>query len=268
MWWREGGYLLFSDYRSSRRFKWEPKTGVTLVKEPTNEGNGQTRDHKGRLIVCERQARRVVRYEADGEPTVMAARYQGRRLNKPNDVVVKSDGAIYFTDPGAPGPEYDLDFPGVYRVSPDRDSVTLLINDLVFPNGLALSHDERVIYLIDTQRSQIRAFDLQPDGMLSRGTDRVFFQFPVKSAKSGLCDGMKVDSEGNVYCTGPGGVWVIDPQGKHLGTISTGEKMHTNLAWGGDDWKTLFITTHGTLSRIQLKIPGVPVPSPKPAANK
>ena len=264
VWWQEGGYLLFSDYRSSRRFKWEPDKGVTLLREPTDEGNGMTRDPQGRLIVCERAGRCVRRFEHDGTTTVMAARYRGRRLNKPNDVVVKSDGSIYFTDPGAPGPEYDLDFPGIYRVAPDRGSITLLLRDLVFPNGLAFSPDERVLYMIDTQRRQIRACDLQTDGMLSRGTDRVFFQFP-KTDIAGLADGMKVDVEGNVYSTGPGGVWVIDSKGEHLGTISTGAKFHTNLAWGGGDWKTLFITTHETLSRIRLNIPGVAVPSRKGA---
>ena len=261
-----GGYLLFSDYRKSRRYKWEPGNGVTLVQEPTNEGNGQTRDPQGRLIVCERAGRRVTRMEHDGSVTVMASRYRGLRLNKPNDVVAKSDGSIYFTDPGAPDPDLDLDIAGVYRISPDRGALTLLVRDFVFPNGLAFAPDESVLYIIDTQRRQIRAFDLHPNGMLALGTDRVFFQFP-KSEISGLADGMKVDVEGNVYSTGPGGVWILDPNGKHLGTISTGAKFHTNLAWGGDDWKTLFITTHETLSRIQMKVPGVPVPHKKPAAK-
>jgi gluconolactonase len=258
VWWQESDYLLFSDHRGNRRYKWTAETGVTLVKDETQGGNGQTRDRKGRLIVCERIARRLARFEADGELTVMANEYRGLPLNSPNDVVVKSDGAIYFTDPGAPAPDRMLDFAGVYRLSPDRASLTLLVRDCVFPNGLAFSPDERVLYLIDTQRQHIRVFDVQPDGMLGRGTDRVFFQF-APSDRPGLNDGMKVDSAGNVYCTGPGGVWVIDPAGRALGIISAGPKFHTNCAWGGGDWKTLFITTRETLCRIRLNIAGVPV---------
>lgn len=260
VWFQESGYLLFSDHRDSRRFKWTPDAGVSQVADQTHGGNGQTRDRKGRLIVCERIGRRLVRFEADGEMTVMANQYQGRRLNSPNDVVVKSDGSIYFTDPGAPRADAALDFPGVYRLSADLESLTLLTRDLVFPNGLAFSPDERVLYLIDTQRQHIRAIDLQHDGMLARGTDRVFFQF-APSDRPGLNDGMKVDVAGNVYCTGPGGIWVIDKAGRALGLISAGARFHTNCAWGGGDWKTLFFTTRESLCRIRLDIPGMPVPA-------
>ena len=232
VWWKEGGYLLFSGVRNNRRMKWEPEEGVTVFGEPTNEANGLTRDRQGRLIACERAGRRVTRLDPDGSINVMANSYHGRRLNRPNDVVVKSDGSIYFTDPGAPSPELDLDFAGVYRVSADRGTITAVARDFIFPNGLAFSPDESVLYIDDSRRMHIRAFDVQPNGMLALATDHVFFQF--KGDRPGVPDGMKVDVEGNVYCTGPGGVWITDPSGKHLGTILTGAEQTTNCAWGGE----------------------------------
>ena len=260
LWWREEGYLLFNEVRGSRRRKWSPSGGVTLLQEPSNNANGLTRDLKGRLLLCEGGANRVTRMEPDGEITVVANSYQGKRLNRPNDLVVKSDGSIYFTDPGAPDPDLPLDFSGVYRVSPDLGSVTLLVRDLVFPNGLAFSPDESVLYIDDYRVGHIRAFDVQPNGTLNLATDRVFCKLrePSPVGPDGP-DGMKVDVEGNVYCTGPGGVWVIDQSGEHLGTILTGAQT-TNVGWGGEDWKTLFITTVGHLYRIQLNIAGIQVP--------
>ncbi len=257
LWYREEGYLLFSDIRNSRRMKWTPKEGVSLFQESTNEGNGLTRDLQGRLIACEHSSRRVSRIEADGSITVVAERYEGKRLNRPNDVVVKSDGSIYFTDPGAPGPEFDLDFPGVYRVSPNLSAITLVTRDMARPNGLAFSPDESIFYVTNSLPDKyIQAFDVQSDGTLTNG--RLFFEFT--SDRPGNPDGMKVDVEGNVYCTGPGGVWIIDASGKHLGTILTGANQTTNCGWGGEDWKTLFITIRETVGRIQLKITGIPVP--------
>jgi len=267
LWWKEGGYFLFSEVRGNRRMKWSPEEGVTVFHEPTNNANGLTRDPQGRLIMCEGGARRVTRMEPDGSITVVANNYHGRRLNRPNDVVVKSDGSIYFTDPGAPAPGMDLDFAGVYRVSPDLGTSNLLVRDFVLPNGLAFSPDERTLYINDSQgvlvrddifRSvgHIRAFDVRANGMLANG--RVLCE--LRGEQSGIPDGMKVDVEGNVYCTGTGGIWIMDSSGKHLGTILTGVEHTTNLAWGGEDWKTLFITTPEILTRIQLKIPGIPVP--------
>ena len=269
LWWKEDSSLLFSEVRGSRRWKWSEADGVTLVEEPTNNANGLTRDRQSRLVMCEGGARRVSRVEHDGSITVIASNYHGRRLNRPNDVVVKSDGSIYFTDPGGPAPETDLDFAGVYRVSADLGTINLLVRDFVLPNGLAFSPDESVLYINDSQglmvrddamfRSQgrIDAFDVRATGMLANR--RVFHE--LQGELSGIPDGMKVDVEGNVYCTGPGGVWVMDPAGKHLGTILTEVEHTTNMAWGGDDWKTLFITTFETLARVQLKIPGLPVPA-------
>ena len=259
IWFREGGYLLFSDIRNSRRMKWSPGEGVSMFRQPTDEANGLTRDPQGRLVACEHATRRVTRLEQDGRVTVVADRYQGKRLNSPNDVVVYSNGSVYFTDPAFPGivgpAGVDQEFRGVYRADPDG-SVVLVASDFEAPNGLALSPDESILYIDDSLRGHVRAFTVQADGSLANG--RVFHEF--KGELPGLADGMKVDVEGTVYCTGPGGVWVLTSAGKHLGTILTGAEQTTNCAWGGDDWKTLFITTRNTLARISLEVPGVPVP--------
>ena len=257
LWWHEGGYLLFSDIGNNRRMKWAPGEGATLFQEPTNFANGLTRDIQGRLIACDRTPR-VVRHEPDGSLTVIANSYQGKSLNRPNDVVVKSDGSIYFTDPGAPAPEYQLDYAGVYRVSADLGTITLLVRDFITPNGLAFSPDESVLYINDSRRGHIRAFDMQPNGTLALATDRVLCD--LRGEHPGVPDGMKVDVEGNVYCGGSGGIWVIDPSGQHLGTIVHGAEASTNVAFGGDDWKTLYFTTRNELGSIDLNIPGVPVP--------
>ena len=269
LWWSEDQCLLFSEVRGSRRWKWSAGDGITLLQEPTNNANGLTRDPQGRLVMCEMGARRVSRVEPDGSITVIAGSYHGRPLNRPNDVVVKSDGSIYFTDPGGPAPDTDLDFSGVYRVSPDLGKINLLVRDYVLPNGLAFSPDESVLYINDSQGLYVNnsemfrslgfidAFDVRPNGMLANR--RRFCD--LRDEGTGIPDGMKVDVEGNVYCTGPGGVWIMDSTGNHLGTILTGVEHTTNIAWGGDDWRTLYITTFETLARIELQIPGLPVPA-------
>src|SRR5712675_3732387 len=176
LWWKEGKYLLFSDIHNNKRMKYEPGKGVSVFLEPTNRANGLTRDLQGRLLACEHDTRRVTRRELDGSLTVIASSFQGRRFNRPNDVVVKSDGAIYFTDPGGPAvPEqWDLSHTGVYRVSADLGTLTLLVSDFIVPNGLAFSPDESILYINDSRRGHIRAFDLAPNGTLARQTDRVF----------------------------------------------------------------------------------------------
>ena len=258
VWWKEGGYLLFSDIGQSKRMKYTPGEGVTVFFEPTNEANGLTRDPQGRLIACEHDTRRVTRYEHDGSVTVVADKYQGKRLNRPNDVVVKSDGSIYFTDPCLPTyPGLELDYRGVYRVSPDLSEVTLMESDWNIPNGLCFSPGESILYINDSRERHIRAFDVLEDGSI---TDSRIFAV-LKGARMGGPDGMKCDLEGNVYCTGTGGIWVIDPAGRHLGTILTPEgKRAINMAWGDDDWKTMYFTGLSELYRIRLRIPGVPVP--------
>ena len=264
LWWKEGGYLLFSDIHNDKRMKYVPGQGVSVLKEGTNRANGLTRDREGRLIACEHDSRRVTRQEQDGSLTVIANSFQGRRLNRPNDVVVKSDGFIYFTDPwtspSAPE-EWDLTFSGVYRLSPDLGTKTLLIGDFVLPNGLAFSPDETVLYVNDTRRRHIRAFDLLPNGTLAKQTDRVFAD--LAGDEPGVPDGMKVDVEGNVYCGGAGGIWIFDPRGKKLGRIVHGAPATTNIAFGGGDWRTLYFTSRSHLGSVNVKIPGLPVPAQK-----
>lgn len=262
VWWKEGGYLLFSDIHANRRMKWAPGEGVSIFKEPTDRANGLTRDLQGRLVAAEHDSRRVTRLEHDGSTTVIANSFKGRQLNRPNDVIVKSDGCMYFTDPWSlqrAQEEWDLDFSGVYRVTPDLGRLTLLINDFVLPNGLAFSPDESVLYINDSRRGHIRAWDMLPTGALALGTGRIFAD--LSGDRDGVPDGMKVDVEGNVYCGGSGGVWVMDPSGKVLGIIVHGKSATTNVAWGDDDWKTLYITSRNELMRIRLNIAGMPVPA-------
>ena len=179
-------------------------------------------------------------------------------------MVVKSDGSIYFTDPWTsplPAEQWDLPFSGVYRVTPDLGTLTLLIDDFVLPNGLAFSPDESVLYINDSRHGNIRAFDVQPNGTLLKATDRIFVD--LRGDDPGVPDGMKVDGEGNVYCGGSGGLWIIDPSGKKLGRIVHGASATTNLAFGGDDWKTLYFTSRNHLGSVVVNIPGLPVPAQK-----
>ena len=262
VWWSEGGYLLFSDIHNNRRMKFVPGQGASVDHEPTNRANGLTRDLQGRLIACEHDSRRVTRTEPDGSITVVAASFQGKPLNRPNDVVVKSDGCIYFTDPWTlptPATQFDLQCAGVYRVTPDLGSITLLVDDFVLPNGLAFSPDESVLYINDSRRGNIRAFDLNPNGSLARQTDRVFAD--LTGDAPGVPDGMKVDVEGNVYCGGSGGLWVMDPSGKKLGCVVHGASATTNLCFGGADWKTLYFTSRNHLGSVPVNVAGLPVPA-------
>jgi gluconolactonase len=257
VWWHESDHLVFSDIGNDRRMKWSQMEGLAVIRERTQYANGLTRDRQGRLVICESRSRRVIRIEHDGSPTVIANNYRGQRLNRPNDVVVKSDGSLYFTDPATANVKSELDFYGVYRVSPDLGEINVLVWDFVMPNGLAFSPDEQVLYVDDSKRRHIRAFEVEPNGVLNLASDRVFAT--MVDDRLGVADGMKVDLEGHVYCTGPGGIWIFDASGKHLGTIVTG-KQTTNLAWGEKDWKTLYFTTRQTLGRIRMNISGVPVP--------
>jgi len=266
LWWREGGYLLFRG-TDLKRWKYAPGQAISVFKENTNAANGITRDPQGRLVACEAAARRVTREERDGSMTVVAASFQGRRLNFPNDIVVKSDGAIYFTDPWSgpaavePPGETDQIFAGVYRVAPDLGKITLLVNDFLQPNGLAFSADEKVLYINDSARRHIRAFNVAENGTLMRQTDRVFAE--LGGPEPGVPDGMKVDSAGNVFCGGSGGLYIMDPKGKKLGRIVHGFQNTANLAFGGDDWKTVYFCTRASLGSFKVKTAGVPVPTAK-----
>jgi gluconolactonase len=227
---------------------------VTTFRTPSGNSNGLTLDRSGRLIACEHSARRVTRTEPDGAIIVLAERYQGKRLNSPNDVVVRSDGSIFFTDPpyGLAGMTAwkELPFNGVYRLAPDGDLV-LLADDFDRPNGLAFSPDEQALYVADTSRGHIRSFDVSTDGGISNG--KVFIE--MQAPEPGAPDGMKVDREGNVYCTGPGGFWIISPEGKCLAKVRPPE-LPANLAWGDADMKSLYLTARTGLYRIRLNIAG------------
>jgi gluconolactonase len=266
LWWKEGGYLLFRG-TDLKRWKYSPGQPIAVFKENTNAANGITRDPQGRLVACEAATRRVVREERDGSITVMASTFQGRPLNFPNDVVVKSDGAIYFTDPWTgpaaqvPPGEGDQTFAGVYRISPDRGTLTLLVNDFVGPNGIAFSPDETVLYVADSQRRHIRAFDVLPNGTLARQSDRVLVD--LGGSEPGVPDGMKVDIAGNIYSGGSGGLYIIGANGKKLGRIVHGSANTANVAFGGDDWKTLYFCTRTSLGSFKVKIAGEPVPFAK-----
>jgi gluconolactonase len=261
VWHAEGKFLLFSDIPANQMKKWTAEEGITNFRVPSGKSNGLTYDKQGRLVTCEHANRRVSRTEADGMVVTIASHYEGKRLNSPNDVVVKSDGSIYFSDPpygltadyGIEG-EQDLDFQGVYRLSPDGQTLTLLIDDFDRPNGLCFSPDESILYIDDTERMHVRAFDVQSDGTIANG--RVFAE---EEGEGAAPDGMKIDVHGNVYLTGPGGIWVFDTSGEHLGVIQTPERS-ANLGWGGDDWSTLFITASTSIYSIQCKVSGIPVP--------
>ena len=267
IWFHEGKYLLFSDINGSKRYKWELKGGITLHKDGTANANGMTRDRQGRLVVCHHISRCVDREEADGSISVVAGHYRGMKFNRPNDVVVKSDGSIYFTDP-PPRPPLtppdhvpEIDVAGVYRVSADLARVNMVIRHFVNPNGLCFSPDEKTLYVNDSNpgRKLIMAYDVEVSGMPDLGSERLFCDMKGDKRVGGP-DGMKVDVEGNLYCTGPGGIWVMNPAGRHIGTILN-DNVPINMNWGDDDWSTLYFTGRTTLNRIRLGIPGVPVPS-------
>ena len=255
-----GDHLLFSDIPRNRIIRWQMLAHgpeVTTFRTPSGNSNGLTLDRSGRLIACEHSTRRVTRTEIDGTITVLADSYQGKRLNSPNDVVVRSDGSIYFTDPPYGLTQMtawkELSFNGVYRLAPDG-ALVLLVDDFDRPNGLAFSPDEQILYVNDTARSHIRAFDFSAEGSISNG--RVLIE--MKGKEPGAPDGMKVDQQGNIYCTGSGGFWLINQDGKCLARVKPPE-LPANLAWGDADWQGLYLTCRTGLYRIRTNVPGVSV---------
>ncbi len=251
--WHPDGYLLFSDIPANTIYRWSPEDSISVFRKPSGNSNGLTYDRQGRLIACEHGNRRVSRTEPDGTITALATHFRGKRLNSPNDVVVKSDGSIYFTDPpyGVRDEDRELDFQGVYRLDPDG-ALTLLVDDFEKPNGLAFSVDEKTLYIADTPRRHVRAFDVLEDGTLANG--RLFCE--QISDLPGGPDGMKVDTEDNLYVTAAGGVWVFDKTGQHIGTIETPNRP-ANCAFGDADNRSFYITAISGLYRIRLKVAGV-----------
>ena len=252
--WHKDGFLLFSDTHKEAIFKWEVGKGVSIYRKVPGNSNGLTFDRQGRLIAVEYGMHRLTRQWPDGKVASLVSEYKGKRLNTTNDVVVKSDGSVYFTDPtyGVDPKDRQLDFQGVYRRSP-YGKLTLVADDFDQPNGLAFSPDEKTLYIADSSRRlHIRAFDVKPDGTLANG--RIFVE--MRTGEPGGPDGLKVDTEGNVWTTGQGGVWVIDKTGKHLGTIKP-PKIPANCAWGDRDGKTLYMTARTGLYRIRTNAVGI-----------
>ena len=251
--------LIWSDMKHDHIRCWTPERGVQTYRKPSNQANGNTFDGQGRLLSCEHGTSRVVREKPDGSLEVLASHWQGKELNSPNDIIVKSDGAIYFSDPIFGRTREDigilrplmLDFRGVYRISPGGSDIRLLVNDFEQPNGLCFSLDEKRLFINDTPRKHIRVFDVLPDGGIANG--RIFGE--TTGELPGMPDGMKLDSKGHVYCTGPGGIHVFDHEGRCLGVVLIPERP-TNLTWGDDDLRTLYVTAQTSVYRARLKTPG------------
>jgi gluconolactonase len=269
-----GGYLLFSDPNENTIYRWSPDGQVSVYRTKSgytgmNVGeyfqpgsNGLALDAEGRLSIDEHGNRRVTRLEKNGVLTVLADKYEGKRLNSPNDLIYKSDGALYFTDPpfGLPrvydDPRKEIPFSGVFRLQDGK--LQLLTSELKGPNGLAFSPDERYLFVgnWDVQKKVVMRYEVRPDGSLAGG--KVFFDMTFVPGEIAL-DGLKVDRAGNVYVSGPGGVWILSPEGKHLGTIS-GPELPANFAWGDLDGRTLYLTARTGLYRIRLNLPGAGFP--------
>lgn len=267
--WRSNGTLWFSDVIGNVVRQWSPDGTVTEILRPGgydgsslpvggfNGPNGMTADRDGAVVLCQHGNRRIVRIGRNGEISTVVDRYEGKRLNSPNDVVFHRDGSLYFTDPpyGLPqqdqDPSKELPFNGVYRLA--NDKLQLIIDDLHRPNGLAFSPDYKILYVANSERPmKWMQYDVAEDGTVRNG--RVFADVD-SSHEPGVPDGLKIDVQGNIYAAGPGGVWVYSPEGKHLGTIRTPENP-ANCAWG-DDGKSLYITAITGLYRVKGAVSGV-----------
>jgi len=256
--WHAGGqFLLFSDMPGDHLRRWSAADGVSTFRKPCNKSNGLTYDRQGRLLVCEHATSRVTRIEADGTSTVLATHWNGKELNSPNDIVVRSDGAIYFSDPTYGRMEgyglkrdVELPFRGAYRIGPDG-ALSLLADDFDQPNGLCFSLDEARLFINDTSRGHIRVFDVRPDGTLAGGG--VWAE--TNGTGSGAPDGMKIDAAGNVYSCGPGGIHVFAPDATSLGVIGLPEGA-ANFCWGDNDLRSLYVTASTSLYRVRMLQPG------------
>jgi gluconolactonase len=253
-------WLVFSDMPGDHMRRWSAADGVTTFRKPSNKANGNAFDHQGRILTCEHATSRVTRTRPDGGIAVLATHWQGKELNSPNDIIVASDGRAYFTDPTygrfafyGVQREPELSFRGVYRLEPESRTLELLADDFGQPNGLCLSPDERRLFVNDTERGHIRALDLTADGRVSGS--RVWAT--LEGSSPGGADGMKIDSAGNLFCTGPGGIHVFDAEGRCLGVILVPEVV-ANLTWGDADLLTLYMTASTSLYRVRVLVPGRP----------
>ncbi len=257
--WHPDGYLLFVDIRRAQIFRLEPGGEPELIRENSGDSNGMTFDSQGRMVVCEMVNRRLTRLEEDGTYTAIAETSEGRRLNRPNDVVGRSDGSLYFTNPGRDrldSADVDMQFNSVHRIRPNGE--VEMVVPFEYPNGIAFSPDESVLYVSNTRPGQyIVAYDLDADGAVI-GV-RHFADMPSDRANNGVPDGMKVDSEGRVYCTGPGGCWVFAPDGTLIGVIELPE-YPANCAWGGEDNRTMYFTANTSVYSLRMTTAGTPIP--------
>ncbi len=281
--WMKNGDFLFSDPNANMIYKYSAGGKLSVFKKNSGYSgkdvaeyfqpgsNGLTLDPQGRLTINEHGNHRVTRVEKDGRLTVLADRFEGKRLNSPNDLVYRSDGTLFFTDPpfGLPkfydDPRKELPYSGVFALY--KGQLKLVTTDLKGPNGIAFSPDEKYLYVgnWDPEKKIVMRYDVEAEGNLSNG--KVFFDM-TKAPGEDAIDGIKIDQQGNLYVSGPGGLWIISPSGKHLGTIIAPKHPH-NIAWGGNDGKTLYMTAQGTLYRMPLKIPGIrPGDSQKLAAQR
>ncbi len=248
--WHDSGYLLFSDIPANTIFKWTPGSEAEVYMKPSGHSNGLTFNREGLLVMAQHDgalAKRVSEYSFE----VVVDSYKGKRLNSPNDLVVKSDGSIYFTDPsfGVSEEDKELDIQGVYRYSKSQ-GLQLLVSDFDMPNGIAFSPDEEKLYVNDSRHNHIRVFEVKRDGTVKNG--KLFAK--MESEGEGGADGMKVDTKGNVYSTGPGGLWIFSPEGKLIQQVKT--PRITNLAWGGKNRKTLFMTAPDAVYKLEMKTKG------------
>ncbi len=267
LWIKDGGpYLIFSDVRGNNIYRWNPgDTAASIFRANVFEGdrtggvgsNGLNLDRQGRILACEHANRRISRFE-DDQWTTVVDNYQGKKLNSPNDLAWNSNGWLYFTDPpyGLEKLEEDpewMGFNGIFRLNYESGEIELLVDDQTRPNGIGFSPDEKTAYVANSDAAMKiwMAYDVTDDGKFANG--RVFYDVTSETAE-GAPDGLKLDKNGNLYCTGPSGVWVFSPDGTHLGTIRP-EEVPANVAWG-DDGKTLYMTARTGLYRIKLLAEG------------
>lgn len=251
-------YLIFSDVPGNIMRKWTAGGGIETFREPSNMANGNCYDKQERLLTCEHATSRVTRTELDGSVVVLASHYEGKELNSPNDIIVANDGTIYFTDPsfgrmeyyGVPRPQ-ELNWRGVYKLDSDGDNLTLLADDFDQPNGLTLSLDEKLLFINDTTKAHIRVYDVRDDGTIFNNREWV----KVCGDRDGVVDGMKIDSEENLYVAGPGGIQVFAADAICLGVIYVPQVV-TNFTWGDECLKTLYINAGSSLYRTDVKVPG------------
>ncbi len=245
--WKDGFGLLFSDIKGNKIYKWTEANGKEIYLDPSDSTNGLTYDSAGRLVACQMELRRIVRFEKDGSQTSLADNYEGKKFNSPNDVVVKSDGSVFFTDPNfnVPlGQHQELSFCGIYRISPA--GYVRLLATLTLPNGICFSPDEKKLYVNDSQVHKIYVWDVVDDSTITN--KRLFFTIPV----TGYADGMKVDEDGNIYCACASAIWIVSPSGQQIGKISLPSNVSaSNCAWGDADHKTLFITGGSSVYKVR-----------------